>query len=158
LLSTNARSRLALLFGGLPSAVRGRSGELERFVKFAVVGTIGAIVDFSVLNLMHKGFGWSLLAANSLSFTCAVLSNFTWNRLWTFPESRARPILTQLPQFAAVNVAGLIINNVVLINTAAILSHYIPDPFDYNLAKAFAIVLVLFWNFGVNRVTTYRDL
>ena len=135
-----------------------KARELERFVKFAIVGTIGAGVDFSILNIMHKVAGWSLLASNSLSFTCAVLSNFTWNRLWTFPESRERPIRTQLPQFAAVNLAGLAINNFVLINTARFLSQYIPDPFDYNLAKAFAILLVLFWNFGVNRVTTYRGI
>jgi putative flippase GtrA len=150
LLAMNARSWLSFL------SISPR--ELERFIKFAVVGTVGAVVDFGILNLMHKGFGWSLLAANSLSFTCAVLSNFTWNRLWTFPESRERSIRTQLPMFAAVNIIGLMINNLVLINTTAFLSRYIPDPFDYNLAKAFAILLVLFWNFGVNRVTTYRGL
>ncbi len=144
------RSRLAVL----PIPQR----EAKRFVKFAIVGTIGAIVDFTILNLMHKVFGWSLLAANTLSFTCAVLSNFTWNRLWTFPESRQRSILTQLPQFALVNIAGLIINNFVLLKATAYLSQYLPDPLNYNVAKAFAIVLVLFWNFGVNRVTTYRGL
>jgi putative flippase GtrA len=149
-LPVNFRDRLA--------ALPVESRELERFFKFAVVGTIGAVIDFTVLNVMHKGFGWSLLAANTLSFTCAVLSNFTWNRLWTFPESRSRPIRTQLPQFAAVNIAGLVINNIVLINAAAFLGRYLPDPLDYNLAKAFAIVVVLFWNFGVNRVTTYRGL
>jgi putative flippase GtrA len=134
------------------------SKELERFVKFAVVGTIGAVVDFSILNLMHKVFDWSLLASNILSFTCAVLSNFTWNRLWTFPESRERPIRTQLPQFALVNVIGLIINTLVLISLEALFSHFIPDPFDYNLAKAIAIIIVLFWNFGINRIWTYRGI
>ena len=134
------------------------SKELERFIKFAIVGTIGALVDFSILNMMYKVFNWSLLASNSLSFTCAVLSNFTWNRLWTFPESRERPIRTQLPQFALVNVIGLGINNLVLVNLAALFSHFIPDPFDYNLAKAIAIIIVLFWNFGINRIWTYRGI
>jgi putative flippase GtrA len=134
------------------------SRELERFLKFACVGTLGAIIDFSVLNLMHKVFGWSLLYANTLSFTCAVLSNFTWNRLWTFPESRTRPIRTQLPQFVFINIIGLMINNVVLIKATAIFSQYLPDPLDYNLAKAFAVLIVLFWNFGGNRVSTYRGL
>jgi putative flippase GtrA len=134
------------------------SKEVERFLKFAIVGTIGALVDFSILNLMHKVFNWSLLASNSLSFTCAVLSNFTWNRLWTFPESRVRPIRTQLSQFVLVNVIGLGINNLVLVNLAAFFSHFIPDPFDYNLAKAIAIIIVLFWNFGINRIWTYRGI
>jgi putative flippase GtrA len=132
--------------------------EVKRFLKFACVGTLGAIIDFSVLNVMHKGFSWSLMSANILSFTCAVLSNFTWNRFWTYPESRTRPIRTQLPLFTFINIIGLAINTVVLISAAAVLSNYIPDPWDYNLAKMFAVLLVLFWNFGGNRVITYRGL
>lgn len=132
--------------------------ELIRFVKFATVGSIGAVVDFSVLNLAHKFFGLPLVVSNTLSFSLAVLSNFTWNRLWTFPESRTRPIRSQLPQFALVNVVGLVINNLILVSLHALFRHYIPDPWDYNLAKAIAIVIVLFWNFGVNRVWTYRGL
>ena len=132
--------------------------ELVRFVKFATVGSIGAVVDFSVLNLAHKVFGLPLVVSNTLSFSLAVLSNFTWNRLWTFPESRTRPIRSQLPQFALVNVIGLAINNLILVGLHAFFSHYIPDPWDYNLAKAVAIVIVLFWNFGANRLWTYRGL
>ena len=132
--------------------------ELVRFVKFATVGSIGAVVDFSVLNLAHKVFGLPLVVSNTLSFSLAVLSNFTWNRLWTFPESRTRPIRSQLPQFALVNVIGLAINNLILVGLYAFFSHYIPDPWDYNLAKAVAIVIVLFWNFGANRLWTYRGL
>ena len=132
--------------------------ELTRFIKFAIVGSIGAVVDFGVLNLAHKVFGLPLVVSNTLSFSLAVLSNFTWNRLWTFPESRTRPIRFQLPQFALVNVIGLAINNLILVGLQALFSHYIPDPWDYNLAKAVAIVIVLFWNFGANRLWTYRGL
>lgn len=145
-------TRLLALFHG-----RNRK-ELVRFVKFAMVGSIGAVVDFSVLNLAHKVFGLPLVVSNTLSFSLAVLSNFTWNRLWTFPESRTRPIRSQLPQFALVNVIGLVINNLILVGLHALFSHYIPDPWDYNLAKAVAIVIVLFWNFGANRLWTYRGL
>jgi putative flippase GtrA len=148
----------ATLLATLAEFIRSNHKELIRFVKFAIVGTIGAVVDFSILNLMHKVFHWSLLASNSLSFTCAVLSNFTWNRLWTFPESRERPIRTQLPQFALVNIIGLGINNLVLVNLATLFGRFIPDPFDYNLAKAIAILIVLFWNFGINRIWTYRGI
>ena len=146
--------------------------EVARFFKFALVGAIGAVVDFTFLNLAHKLFpwpvlggghlstviGWPLLAANTLSFTLSVLSNFTWNRLWTFPESRMRPVRTQLFQFALVNVIGLVINNAILLVAKGILSNLIGDPWDYNLAKAIAIGIVLFWNFGANRLWTYKGL
>jgi putative flippase GtrA len=132
--------------------------ELARFVKFSTVGAVGAVIDFGVLNLMHKLFGWPLLWANTLSVSVAILSNFTWNRLWTFPESRSRRKREQLPQFALINFIGLGINNAIVVGLDAVFSHFIPDPWDYNLAKAIAIAVVLFWNFGANRLWTYRGL
>ena len=99
------------------------------------------------------------MVAATISFTAAVLSNFTWNRLWTFPESRERPLGSQLVQFAIVNVLGLVINNVLLVTTDQyIFRHLVSTRLSYNLAKAFAIGVVLFWNFGVNRVWTYRGI
>ena len=132
--------------------------EIARFARFAAVGALGAVVDFTALNLAHKAVGLPLVAANTLSFTLAVLSNFTWNRLWTFPESRARPIRSQLPRFALVNVVGLVINTLILVGLQAAFRDLVGDPWDYNLAKAVAIVIVLFWNFGANRLWTYRGL
>jgi putative flippase GtrA len=132
--------------------------EVLRFAKFAIVGAIGAIIDFGLLNLMHKVFGWPLLWANTLSVSTAIVSNFTWNRLWTYPESRVRRKRKQLPQFALINFIGLAINNLIVVGLDAVFSHFIPDPWDYNLAKAIAIGVVLFWNFGANRLTTYRGL
>jgi putative flippase GtrA len=149
--------------------------ELERFLKFAIVGAIGAVVDFAVLNVakilferMGLGVGWDLslpphqiqlIAANSISFSAAVLSNFTWNRLWTFPESRERPLGSQLFQFAVVNIVGLLINNVLLVTTDRyIFQHFVSERLSYNLAKALAIGIVLFWNFGINRIWTYKGI
>lgn len=149
--------------------------EVERFIKFAIVGAFGAVVDFTVLNIMKVvfenmglGVGWDigldphqiqLIAANIISFSTAVVSNFTWNRLWTFPESRQLPIAGQLSQFAIVNVLGLIINTVLLIvMDQYVFSHFFDERVSYNLAKAFAIGVVLFWNFGINRIWTYRSI
>lgn len=133
--------------------------ELERFLKFATVGAVGAVVDFSVLNLLALGMGWPDLIANACSFTLAVISNFTWNRLWTFPESRRFPLASQFGSFAAVNVVGLGINTAVLYYGKLFLLHAgLGNALALNGAKAFAILVVLFWNFGANRVSTYRGV
>lgn len=134
------------------------SKEFFRFVKFAVVGAFGAIIDFGLLNLMKGVFGWHLLAANTLSVSVAMLSNFIWNRYWTYPESRNRKKRTQLPQFATVNLIGLVINNVIVLGIDWVLVDLVGEPWSYNLAKACAIGIVLFWNFGANRLWTYRGL
>ena len=155
--------------------------EFSRFGKFAIVGAIGAVVDFTVLNLLILGFDWqsffglvvqlgipqplirdydwTKFLANLVSVACAIISNFTWNRLWTFPESRERPLHTQFGKFAIVNLVGLVINQIVfLASDALIYGPLFPKPLDYNLAKATAICVVLFWNFFVNRKWTYRGI
>jgi putative flippase GtrA len=149
--------------------------EVERFVKFAIVGIVGFGVDITVLNIMKRvfeaaglGVGWNvameprqiqLAVANTISFSAAVMSNFTWNRLWTFPESRERPLGSQLVQFAIVNVLGWGINTVLLlVMDQFVFRHFVSERLSYNLAKAIATIVVLFWNFGVNRIWTYRGI
>lgn len=137
-------------------ALRNRK-ETWRFIKFGVVGSIGALVDFGVLNLGIQVFGLPKWLANTFSFFTAVLSNFTWNRLWTFPESREKPLGPQLVQFFVVNLIGYGINQFIFLS----LDHYVFAPWGvwgYNLSKAIAIGVVLFWNFGINRIWTYRDI
>ncbi len=149
--------------------------ELTRFAKFLVVGTIGAVVDFSLLNVlmltlraqrvdlgMWNLFGvltlnGNLTFSNTISFTSAVISNFIWNRYWTYPESRSKPLAGQLGQFFVVNIAGLAINLTVL-NALDPFFTRLLGPLGYNAAKAVATVVVLFWNFIVNRFWTYGDV
>ncbi len=135
-----------------------RPKEVSRFVKFALVGALGAIIDLGLLNLMRGFFGWDLIWANTLSVSVAILSNFTWNRLWTYPESRTRKKRKQLPQFTVVNLVGLIINNLIVVGLDALLVAHVGEPWSYNIAKVIAIGVVLFWNFGINRLWTYRGL
>lgn len=163
------------LVGGIWTRLVENPKELERFAKWTIVGVIGAAVDFAVLNIMKRffeatglGVGWNvplephhiqLALANAISFSAAVLSNFTWNRLWTFPESRERPIGGQLAQFAVINVLGLVINTaILLVLDQYVFQHFFSVRLSYNLAKAFAIGVVLFWNYGMNRIWTYRGI
>jgi len=157
----------------LTTLVHTRRKEIVRFLKFSVVGVIGAVVDFGTLYLLHAVLDLPIIPANTCSFTAAVLSNFTWNRYWTYPDSRSKPIRKQLLQFFVVNIAGWGINTGILLllrypcmALATGLSGHIPllaDPelaykVGYNLAKAIATGVVLFWNFFVNRFWTYSDV
>ena len=139
------------------------SKEAERFSKFLVVGTIGAIIDFGTLTLLIELAGFPTLVANTISFSAAVISNFTLNRYWTYPDSRAKALSSQLGQFALVSIVGLVINNTILgllegpfdslLETIGLLVGY-----GYFPAKVMATIVVLFWNFFVNRYWTYNDV
>ncbi len=141
--------------------------EFARFLKFSVVGVIGAVVDFGTFNLLNGWLHlWSVLAS-ALSFSAAVTSNFLWNRYWTYPDSRAKPVGQQAVQFALVNLIGLAIRTPIfafsephLIRLAGRLPYDLgigPTQLGRNLALALAVIVVLFWNFAINRLWTYSD-
>jgi putative flippase GtrA len=143
--------------------------ERTRFFRFAVVGILGAVVDFGVANLLVYGFHTPLVWAGSISFSAAIISNFTWNRFWTYPDSRSKPLLAQLVQFAFVSVVGLGIRIPILRFLEPLLFRIFTRPYfnipllspDFlakNVTLATAVVIVMFWNFFINRYWTYNDV
>jgi putative flippase GtrA len=137
--------------------------EAERFFKFLVVGTIGFVVDFGTLTLLKELTPLPTVVANTISFSAAVVSNFTLNRYWTYPDSRSKSIMSQLGQFTLVNLIGLVINNTILLLLEPVFDTMIVTFSDlpvrgYIPAKMIATVVVLFWNFFVNRYWTYSDV
>jgi putative flippase GtrA len=142
--------------------------ERGRFLKFAVVGVIGAIIDFGMMNLLTRLAHFSLVIAGTISFVCAISSNFIWNRFWTYPESRSRPIVQQLVMFFVVNVAGVLIRIPILrfvetpmlafINTLIWNVPFESEFLAKNFTLALAVGIVMLWNFFVNRYWTYNDV
>lgn len=156
--------------------------EFERFWKFAVVGTIGAVIDFGTFTGL-RALGWldnvevalpvgqltGVGIAGAIAFTLAVISNFIWNRYWTYPDSRSKSIWGQLVTFFLVNIVGIFIRvpilEVLSQPIANIVHGILPGMaddtalwFGENGAWAIAVVLVMFWNFFVNRYWTYNDV
>jgi len=132
--------------------------ELARFIRFMTVGALGTFLDFSLL-LMLKSFGASTLIANSLSFSAGVVNNFTWNRLWTFADARRAKWGWQLAQFVLVSLAGLGMNNIIVLFLESPMGETLGNPeYGYLPAKFIATVVVVFWNYFANRFWTFRDL
>jgi putative flippase GtrA len=142
--------------------------ERNRFIKFALVGALGSLIDFGVMNLLSHWANLSLVLAGTVSFICAVMNNFTWNRIWTYPESRSRPLLGQLGMFFAVNLAGVGIRIPILhffeppllrfVENAFHTSHLTAELYAKNLTLGLAIGIVMLWNFFINRYWTYNDI
>jgi putative flippase GtrA len=163
--------RVSVRFGGK------KHKEVERFLKFAVVGAIGAIIDLGLTNLLlhfvlhpQHGDDRPVQIATAIGFVTAVMSNFIFNRFWTYPDSRTRPIAAQLTQFFMVNSVGLGIRELVvtLLNTpfATLLKNVAGNRLNSdmqvrlgaNMAIMVALGIVMMWNFLVNRYWTYNDV
>jgi putative flippase GtrA len=130
--------------------------EIERFSRFLAVGAIGTLLDFSILTFL-KLAGLPTLFANSISFTAGLANNFTWNRLWTFEDVQKNDWRTQLMQFSAVSLAGLLLNNIILLSLEHVFDNLSGgSEWSYLPAKLVATGLVVFWNYFANRAWTFK--
>lgn len=143
--------------------------ERNRFLRFAVVGVIGAIVDFGTFNIFVNVLHMVAVWASVFSFTAAVVSNFMWNRFWTYPDSRSKRVSKQVVQFILVSMIGLGIRTPLFAWLERLLTqmcaNMLPKNFflsstvvGHNIALAVAVIVVMFWNFYANRLWTYNDI
>jgi putative flippase GtrA len=142
--------------------------ERIRFLRFAVVGSVGALIDFSLFNIQTSLLKIPPIYAQAVSFSVAVSSNFIWNRYWTYPDSRSKVVLRQIFEFVIVNVIGLAIRTPLIAWLGPLLITFFSQfviPFKitptlagHNIALAIAVGVVMMWNFFVNRFWTYSDV
>lgn len=179
--SRSIRTPLDGVYVSIANRIGGsKAKEVERFLKFATVGTIGAAVDFGTLNLLLLTVlpplsDFNVALATTMAFSAAVLSNFTWNRLWTYPDSRSRTMRRQLAQFATVSIVGWLARTTwITLSYAAmgalvvsIIQSFSPDfaadaqlsaKIGANAAQLIGIFVVMIWNFFANRYWTYNDV
>jgi putative flippase GtrA len=162
--------RISLRFGG------SKPKELERFLKFAVVGVSGTAVNAVVLNVLmamfhvQQGDQGPLTLFEAIAYAIAIFNNFVWNRIWVYPDSRSKPVLQQLVMFYVINAIGFFINLVIFSLSsgpfaglsATVLRHTGVTSDDVKLGADMGLLLatgiVMFWNFFVNRYLTYSDV
>lgn len=157
-----------------------KAKEVERFLKFITVGLVGAIIDFGILNLLQATIlrpdvPINVALATTFAFIAAVTSNFTFNRYWTYPDSRSRSLRRQLTQFFVVSAVGWVARTIWVTLTFApiglfangILQTLAPDyaaspeltrRLGSNISQLIAIFVVMIWNFFINRYWTYNDV
>jgi putative flippase GtrA len=144
--------------------------EAGRFAKFVVVGSIGFIVDTTVLNLIVIGLDLSdshqRTIAKAISFSAALCSNFIWHRVWTYRDSRSKPIALQLVQFGVVSLVGLGLNLLIFSKVGNWAVPYFQATHEpvvglalgTNVAQVCAVGFAMLWNFIINRLWTYGDV
>jgi len=181
------RNPLDLPISAIANRFGERSKEVERFLKFATVGAIGAVIDAGTLFILQATIlapvdpskDVKVVIASTIAFLAAVISNFTWNRYWTYPDSRSRSMRRQLVQFATINFIGWVGRSIWLTTAytglgALLMPLLLPEiqifrPGYIPSASAEAkvgtmaawligVVIIMIWNFLANRYWTYNDV
>lgn len=93
--------------GGVLDRVGGGTG-LLRFARFAVVGGLASIVYLGLTAVFMQA-GVHYMTAAAMGFACAIVTNFSVNRSWTFGRGDQH-VLLQLASFAAVQVTMAVLN------------------------------------------------
>ena len=131
-----------------------------RFVRFCIVGASGVLVNLLVLWLAREYLFATLRpprlrlnAALALAIAVATLSNFLWNRFWTWRDRHrgagARALAGQFGQYAL----AVLIGSGVQIVLTNVLSSYM----YYLLANLMAIGAAAGVNFALNNAWTFRQ-
>jgi len=144
------------------------SKEKIRFIKFAIVGISGTIIDVGIFNFLFQSVGIIDELAKVISFSIAVFNNFFWNRFWTYPETKNTPFFRQMSKFLIVSIVGLGINVIIYSISKNISIDFakliFPDDFflnstiiGKNISVGLATIVVLFWNYFANRFWTFKN-
>jgi dolichol-phosphate mannosyltransferase len=131
------------------SAVRA-PGPLSQFVRFAMVGTAGYVLNVSIFALLIAQTRLDYRVAAALAFGVAVTHNFLWNRHWTFAGASGGTV-AQAGRFLAVSMAATGLSLVVLTGLVEVL-HVKP-----LAAQGAATIAVTPVSFAGNRVWTFAS-
>ncbi len=150
--SPRTGARRASLPARLLSLVTSPTGA-GRFIRFAVVGASGVLVDMPIFwVLVHLAHLYDLVAILP-AYAAATVWNFALNDRWTFRDRREETGSSTLVRFAKYALVSLP-------PLAYRLATYWPltrvSGQTKLVAYAIAIVVGMVWNFGVNFLWTWR--
>lgn len=124
-----------------------------QFIRFAMVGSMGVVIDFAVLNLLSLATGITsgngIIPLNVISFGTALTFSFFFNKRWTFKDFSPVELPKKFTLFLLISLMGLTINTI----GVRIISTNISLPLDIhpqlwlNIAKVIATGASGLWNF-----------
>ncbi|HEX5610651.1 MAG TPA: GtrA family protein [Solirubrobacterales bacterium] len=119
-----------------------------QLAKFGIVGGSGYLINLAVFAVLIGPLGVHHVLAAIGAFCVAVLSNFFWNRHWTF-EPGESPAHFQAARFFAVSIASLGLNLIIL--QVLVTSGGVGD----LTAQAIAVAAAMPFNFLGNKLWTF---
>ena len=131
--------------------------QLQRFLRFGLVGLSGVFIDMAMLYLLSDptALGWGLTRSKIIASEVAVINNFLWNDRWTFGDIASRQTgwrkrLKRFLKFNLICLVGIALN-VMLLNL--LFNHL---GLNRYLSNLIAIAVVTLWNFWLNLKLSWR--
>lgn len=119
-----------------------------QFLRFAVVGGIATVIQFSILVALVELAHANALIANAVGFVFAATANYLMNRAFTFAGTSSHAGYGML-KFVATSLIGLGINSLIF-------KAFMSVGVYYMIAWALATGLTLIWNYSAARLIVFR--
>ncbi|OGF30932.1 hypothetical protein A2533_03415 [Candidatus Falkowbacteria bacterium RIFOXYD2_FULL_35_9] len=121
----------------------------KQFIKYSIIGIVSSIIDFSFLNIFIFFTDWGVYYSAIGAFLIANFNSFLWNKYWIFGKKQRLKVAKQYGLFLLFSFIGLILN----IGIMSILIEWVG--LWYNWAKLVAVLIVLLWNYNINKHYTF---
>ena len=118
-----------------------------QFLRYGVAGSVGTALQYVILIALVQFVAVPAVAASTVGAMAGATVNYGLNHRWTFGSTRAHG--HALPRFAAVALAGLAINAIVMSTMLRIAGAH------YLTAQVVATCAVFLAGFLVNRSWTF---
>ena len=119
-----------------------------RFFRYAVAGGIATLCDLLILYILTSKVGVYYLIAAAIGFCVGALINYSINRQWGFRGTKIK-FLYGFISFFLIGVIALVMT----LGFMAILVEYFGV--DYMTARIVTLVVVLPWNYIMNKKYTF---
>lgn len=120
----------------------------RHLILYGIIGSFSSSIDFAIFTLLVQIVGLHYLVANSISILVGITTSFFLNRNYNFKVKdnvKGRFLI-----FLSVGLCGLMLSNFSL--------YVFVSAFDMNklLSKLLSIVLVVFFQFLINKYVTFK--
>jgi len=95
------------IFETIKNSTRIRIERSQQFVRFGIVGFTGYVINASGLHLFASILLWPEWASWLLATELSIISNFTFNNLWTFEKKQIRGFKKVLNKFLHFNFTSI---------------------------------------------------
>jgi putative flippase GtrA len=144
---------LALAYIFVGSFFKQKFSAVYQLFKFTLTGSLNTFIDFAVLNLLMNAFlitsGWYFSFFKIISFSCAAINSYLWNKFWTFKKKETKVGTKEFSQFYLITGISLLLN----VGVASLIVNSIGPQFGLtetlwaNIGAFIGVLCAFIWNF-----------
>lgn len=122
--------------------------DIFRFIKFALVGVMNTLLNWSIFFILTK-VELYYIVANVIAYLIATIHSYFWNSIWVFKYNNGSKIKSPI-KFIVLNIIGLLINTIIL--------YVLVDIFNINklISLMLTTVIVMIINYVANKVWVFN--